>query len=310
LPDLPAGPAMILAYGIGTKALFYSSVGTIWTSVTTGISGAYFSNQAIYDRTVNQFIVGGQGATNPVIAISTNGLNWTNRNINPIVIYHSVRSVAFGNNVYLAGGDNGNNIAYSSDSITWTGVGLTSTGSTYGFAYGKGLGTWVAIGVGGVATSSNNGISWISRPIAGFTKSDWGSVAFSPTAKIFVAAGGGSPSAIYSSPDGINWTPRGGLATKGYKVMYHPTIDMFAICIIPLTTSIVLYTSTDGINWNPVTIPGAGTGGMATVHYVSTWGLWFYCGGSSTIYTSSDLTTWNSVFVSNSSTYSFASSVL
>jgi hypothetical protein len=106
----------------------------------------------------------------------------------------------------VAVGSGTNTIAYSSDGITWTGLGKTIFS-----AYGNGVawnGTrWVAVGYGttnSIAYSSD-GITWTEAGTSIFSGEGYG-VAWN--GRRWVAVGQGTNSIAYSS-DGITWTGAG-----------------------------------------------------------------------------------------------------
>jgi len=111
----------------------------------------------------------------------------------------TIRSVTFGNGLFVAVGDSGK-ISTSPDGDTWT---LRSSGVTShlrGVTFGNGI--FVAVGLSSAILTSVNGIDWdIQTPISGFT------VIFSAVYGngVFVIAGGNNGS-VSVSTDGMIWS--------------------------------------------------------------------------------------------------------
>lgn len=114
------------------------------------------------------------------------------------------------------------------------------------------LAKYVAVGASGTVLTSVDGQTWTSR-VSGFTTNSISSIAWSPTAKIFVIAGVNGLAA--RSTDGVNWTTfqlaSSSLACGGVEW----TMDLFWVA----TTGSVMYTSPDGINWTERTQPASPT---------------------------------------------------
>ena len=145
--------------------------------------------------------------------------------------------------VAVAAGEGANTLAYSLDSINWTGIGSTVCASG-GYAVGYNGATWVA---GGAGTSplaySSNGIIWSAATSAGgltLCKA----IAWSGTT--YWLAGGNT---IVTSPNGLAWTSAGtypfttntctGLATNG--TLWVATSDG--------NTNNVAYSTNAGVSW-------------------------------------------------------------
>ena len=86
-----------------------------------------------------------------------NGSSWdnaTNSNGN------TLKGVTFGNNTFVAVGNNGA-ILTSSDGVTWTT--RTSGSTTLLWSVGFGNNTFVVVGNGGTILTSSDGASWTTR---------------------------------------------------------------------------------------------------------------------------------------------------
>ena len=154
-------------------------------------------------------------------------------------------------NRYVAVGRGTNNtLAYSSDGITWTGLGKTIFGfSAYGVAYNGKM--WVAVGnaTNGIAYSSD-GITWTGLGTSLFSIG----LAVAWNGKMWVAMGAGTNTIAYSS-DGITWTgvvnSLSIFAVLGGNVAWNGTIWVAFGGNTPFS---IAY-STDGITWTGV--PGS-----------------------------------------------------
>ena len=143
--------------------------------------------------------VGGQ------IRTSTDAITWTTRTSNfgtggmgaiPI------RSVAFGNSLWVAGGNYGA-LRTSTDAITWT-TRTSNFGAyenIYSVAYGNSL--WVAAGATGQLRTSTDAITWTTRT-SNFGNTTITSIAYKNS--LWVA--GGSYGQLRTSTDAITWTTR------------------------------------------------------------------------------------------------------
>jgi hypothetical protein len=90
-------------------------------------------------------------------------------------IFSSIALSAAWNGIrWVAGGTGGNSVAYSSDGISWTGVGALGGGDCRGVCWdGK---KFIATGTGGIFYS-NDGISWNNRGISSQFNSVWDGIA-------------------------------------------------------------------------------------------------------------------------------------
>ena len=120
---------------------------------------------------------------------------------------NTIYSVAFGNSLFVAVGQNGT-ITTSSDGITWTArtAGVSTNQLNY-VTYQNNL--WVAVGNGanggaGGITTSSDGITWTKRNTP--TTSATGLTSVSYGGGYWVAVGYFNTRAGYYSTDGITWT--------------------------------------------------------------------------------------------------------
>lgn len=186
---------------------------------------------------------------------------------------------------------------------------LTWRGDNSGWDNGHGAGNaccwspalskFVAVGgfssgspLSAVCHTSSDGINWQKRSTASAPAlSAWYDVAWSPALSLFVAVGndrdfccGGPPwtNTIWTSPDGITWTPRGAPVSNSTAlgaVVWSPALGIF---VASGNTSL---TSPDGITWTQRV-----TGGGSACCWSPDLGLFVEVGGG--IRTSPDGVTW------------------
>jgi hypothetical protein len=138
-----------------------------------------------------------------------------------------------------------NSIAYSSDGITWTGLG-TSIFSTGGYNVAWNGTRWVAVGQGtNTIAYSSDGITWTGIGSAIFSTMGRG-VAWNGTR--WVAVGQGTNSIAYSA-DGITWTGLGTsiFSTMGFGVAWNGTRWV----AVGEGTNSIAY-SADGLVWTGI----------------------------------------------------------
>ncbi|MEX0650132.1 MAG: hypothetical protein WD200_03960 [Candidatus Andersenbacteria bacterium] len=236
-----------------------------WISLPAGLdTGIKFGTSLAYSGAYGsgKFVVVGNGRT----SYSTDANNWTPVN-NGI---SGGRAIAYGNNKFVAVGNNGS-ASYSSDGINWTVLpgGSMSTGIKFGtdvpvsITYGNGM--FIAVGGIGKASYSFDGINWTSLPAGTNTGIKWGttgtpsSVAYGNGKFVVVGTQG---KASYSE-DGVNWTALpGGSVDEGIKfgtsnatsVTYGN--DKF-IVVGPQGKASY---SNDGINWTALPFGSVDTG--------------------------------------------------
>jgi hypothetical protein len=147
----------------------------------------------------------GYGGSYPTILYSTDGINWNTSGTSYNIFYGWAYAVAYGNGMWVAGGQNyGNSLAYSTNGIDWTGLGASIFDNECRvIAYGNGM--WVAGGNGTNRMAySYDGINW--------TPSASGNSIFTGECKAvaygngrWVAGGYGTNQMAYST-NGIDWT--------------------------------------------------------------------------------------------------------
>ena len=215
---------------------------------------------------------------NGIAITSPDGVNWTQRSVGSGSAWNAIE---YGTN-FVCISSGGNNVAvYSPDGVTWTISYLPA--SAYWTAIKYNNGTYLAASGGSqtAATSTNGGANWQSRNLPAAIQS--GTLAMAAGAGIFIFLAQSSTT-YYTSPDGINWTPRALAAAPTGGVIY--ANGMF---VIWNSNGTFYATSLDGINWIQYALPPitssfiiSGGGGQFILKILN----------SSTYYTSVDGVKW------------------
>ena len=191
---------------------------------------------------------------------------------------YTIYSVAYGNNLWVAGGSFGE-IRTSTDAITWT-TQTSNFGSNHirSVAYGNNL--WVVGGDFGQLRTSTDAITWTTRTST-FGFDAIRSVAYGNN--LWVA--GGNTGQLRTSTDGTTWTTR--TAEFGFNTIQSVTYGNNLW--VAGGDFAKIRTSTDAITWTTRT----SNFGYETIRSV-TYGnnLWVAGGNSGQIRTSTDATTW------------------
>jgi hypothetical protein len=166
----------------GSTAAARSANGLTWTNTGALPASTTWSGVA-YGAGVYVAIASG-GTT---AASSSDGISWTPRTLPASA---SWSSVTYGRGVFVAIATGSRTSAYSRDGITWilAGAGLPVSQAWSEVRYGQGLFFAVATGTTSVAATSEDGILWASRTLAG-AAANWPAVAFgNPSANPIWAA--------------------------------------------------------------------------------------------------------------------------
>jgi hypothetical protein len=166
------GSGTFARLGVGTNGQILTSNGTsaTWSApATSGVSWSpkvkSISSSQITTITSNGSTIWvAAGDTGYLTSSTDSGATWTARTSG--FGANKIKSVAFGNGIFVAVGDNGT-ITSSTDGITWTArTSGVSTNSLYHVSYLNGnfvaVGGGAAGGTGGVTTSTD-GITWTKR---------------------------------------------------------------------------------------------------------------------------------------------------
>jgi hypothetical protein len=132
------------------------------------------------------------------------GTTWTAR---PAAEANPWRSVAYGNNLWVAVASSGTNrVMTSPDGTTWTARPAAEANPWRSVAY-DGNGLWVAVaddGTNRVMTSATNGAGWASFPSA--AANEWRSVAYGEGLWVAVSSSGSGDRVMTGSSNGSTWT--------------------------------------------------------------------------------------------------------
>jgi hypothetical protein len=167
---------------------------------------------------------------------------------NAMPAQNTFNGVVYGSR-YVAVGSGTNTIAYSTDGISWTGVG-TSIFSTSGLGVTWNGARFVATGSGtNVLAYSSDGISWTPGYV--FNVDDANGVVYGGSK--YVAVGKGTGNTISYSSDGVSWSAVSGstslFSTSGSDVAYSSELSRFVA--VGSGTNTIVY-SDDGVTWYPV----------------------------------------------------------
>ena len=230
-----------------------------WTAGTLTSTGPWYGMGFGSGKYV---IVGGDGVTS-LVSYSTNGTSWTSGTIT--ANGDGPRAVAFGASTWVAPYSGSNDVATSSDGITFTFQSnvLPATRDWRTIAFGNG--TFVTIDSSGTnsAATSTNGTAWTSRTMSASV--EWTSVAFGTIGgtNYFVAVSGitgNSNTASYSTNDGATWTSSTLPSSTRWSSVAFGNGRFVAVSGNSGTTSTAAAYSTNGTTWTSATLPGAAAG--------------------------------------------------
>jgi hypothetical protein len=201
-------------------------------------------------------------------------ITWTSRTSGTA---SNINAVAYGNGVYVYGGDSGV-VATSTDAITWTTGTTGSSAFIFDLIYADGI--FVAARSSGGIFTSTDGITWTSRTSG--TASNITALTYGDN--LYVAAGAGGN--LRTSTDGITWTSRSSGTTFNIAALtYGDNLYVAA------GNNGTLRTSTNAITWT------ARTSGTATTILSLAYGdnLYVAAGNGGVLRTSTDGITWTAV---------------
>lgn len=211
---------------------------------------------------------------------SDNGIDW-NVAILPVSL-QQWQSVSYGNGVFVAvGSDTGTNqVASSTDGITWVARNAAAARSWISVAYGSGLFAAVSqSGTGDRVMTSPDGITWTSRVSAADLA--WTSITYGNDRFVAVAASGTGNRAMYSI-NGTSWTSGTTSADKTWRGVAYGNNVFVAVA----DNDGVMY-STTGATWtNGTSISGSSYYSIGFGNGV------FVAGGTNQIATSLNGITW------------------
>src|SRR6266550_1898068 len=190
--------------------------------------------------------------------------NWTTNQVGTNVFW--LNKVAYGSGRYVAVGwfcSDFGIVLTSEDGRNWTERANGCSAFQYplgliGLAHGEG--TFVAVGFGSTIYSSTNGIDWVVRRGAGgagsfanFFSATYGGGTFVAVGDGELMSGGITRTNIYTSPDGITWTPRVSVAPPD-EGRWIWDVAFGAGKFVAVGDGGYSYTATDGTAWSRVQI--------------------------------------------------------
>jgi hypothetical protein len=201
-------------------SMMYSGDGVTWTGITNSpfVNVGQTPAKVAYSASQDKWVALGDASCGTA-AVSTDGINW-NSCFSPVA---RPSAIVFGNNLWVVGGSQPEEIAFSTNLTSWTKVtGVMQT--VREIAYSSVQNKYVAVGRGGTQSGrpdhfvstmaySSNGQNWTLVPSAMFTADEGFSVSYSVARNQWIAAGSYTnwatniPQTILaSSTDAITWT--------------------------------------------------------------------------------------------------------
>ena len=142
--------------------MVYSYDGINWTTISQNILTTVI-NDVEWNGTV--FVAVGEGTTYS-IAYSYDGINWSETT--SLLGLTTAYCVTWGQNYFVVGGQGSNNIAYSSDGISWTALNLSNVTSIRDIKCGAS--SWV---LGGSSSDSKPISFWATNPTLTTGNGSW-----------------------------------------------------------------------------------------------------------------------------------------
>jgi len=275
VPDLPGTIAINPSTGVTTGTELtatYSgtetTVGYQWKKGDTnvGTNSNKFTPTEAGSYTVTVSAAGYKSKTSAAVTVTVpTGPQWKtvlNSSFGPT----NISAIAYGNNVFVAGGYNGK-MAYSADGVTWTAVTTQADNpfwrgeQDYIYSIAFGGGKFVAVGPGGddssdnsytIAAYSTDGKTWTKGNFGSATDKSTSSFTLSYCKDMFVARG--SSSQYVTSTDGLTWEDKGSGKIPIQTIAYGNDIfvagadNMFYGS--PLSKGTKIAISPDGGTWN------------------------------------------------------------
>ena len=293
-----ASAPLWVAVGDGSLIVTSTDGSNNWTALPSNKRGnlANYVTSVAYGKDnlgANLWVAVGAGS---IIAKSSDGQSW----IDVTTVGGSTgtisfgRAVAYANGLWVAGGDGGSRIAFSSNGINWTPANnVAGITRTWGISYGNG--NWIAV-CNGVSTTiiSTDGSNWsdMSSQVAIYGRN----LAYGNNKWIIV----GDPGGMMYGNVGTGWvypSNNGGIV-RGYGVAYGKDGTGAGLWVVVGTGSVIA-TSADGTNWSAV--PTINCGGLTAGYSVAYGkdsngtGLWVAIGAGSIIVTSQNGSIWRAV---------------
>jgi len=252
----------------------------------------YGQHYAITEGNGTWLVVGGDDDVyvgDTFLASTDNADTWHRRKSssfisNSSITFHKIRSIEYGNNIWVAGTDAGT-IRVSSDANNWTHT-FQSPWGVFGVVY-DGYSMWNTVGGSGGAAGvihwSTDAINWnTASNIPAVTVN---AVDYDASTGLRVAVGGsGGTAGIFTSDDGINWTNKVSPLATTFNDVTSNGVGYWAA----VGNSGGVITSDNGIDW--VTRTTGISNALRGVAYGN--GIWVAVGAAGSIVTSTDGITW------------------
>ena len=173
---------------------------------------------------------------NGTISASSNSQTWTRQQTS----YYKLNCITYGNNMWIAAGDNGT-IMTSSDGITWIIRPSGTTARLNSVIYDNNI--WIITVQDNIVLTSADGISWARNSIG---NGHLYSVAYGNNLWVGVGVEGDGYGFILTSPDGTSWTKR--------MIIYSKYSWLNSVAYgnnkwITVGCRGTMLTSTDGVTW-------------------------------------------------------------
>lgn len=194
------------------------------------------------------YVAVGSGPTNRV-ATSMDGTFWINRTASQANTWNDIAySPSLSLHVAVAS-DGTNRVMTSTNGLVWANHSAAAALSWARVIWAPTLARFIAISVDNVTNgimTSDNGTGWTQRTIP--TTANLRSIAWSESLALLVVVANTGANRVFTSPDGITWTPRVSFAESWNGVTFGQ--GKF-VAIAPNPTRVM--TSVDGITWVQVT---------------------------------------------------------
>lgn len=279
-----------------SKSVMPGYAGTTWiagtaTLGTNDMRGIAYGTAS--DATVNYVAFGAGGAIYKGlegVSQSLVGMGWSTVTPGtPLTTNFKAATYAFSKFIAIGADGGVNNIVSSANLTTWTAATWTPAGANLN-ALAANATTLVAVGNGGVAFSTTDGVNW--NPVATGVVADLYGLTYSATG-LWVAVGAGGT--VITSTDLATWTPH--TSNAGGNDLNGVAANISGV-LVAVGNNGTKIRSTDGQTWVAQT-PSSG----AHLYAVSTDSAQFLAvGAAGAVFTSLDGSAWNTI--SQSSTTS------
>ena len=202
------GNLLYYAAGSGTNSFSYSTTAaTSWTA-GTGMTTSIFSNSTrCIAAAGNTLAAVGDGSSYTLAYSLNSGTSWTSINKTIFTTYGNSICWSSSLNLFVAGGSGTNGLAYSSNGVTWTGLGTTILSQGIDVKWNGSM--FVATGKNSAGTAggmgySYNGTTWASGTGSNFTTLGL-QLSWNGTYWTAIGTDIGGNTMLYST-DGIAWS--------------------------------------------------------------------------------------------------------